>query len=268
MYRIINIGKDGFMTVNKNKKSEGLWRSPALSCLILLMGIIFLTGCTVTTGIGLGTVTGSGPMLSRDFTPGDFNSVDISGSYAVSFFYNSNFSVRINMQENLFEFLEVEIRNYTLHISSGRNFNTTSANRPHIYIYAPSLTALSFAGAVDTARWDLIEGERFSINTAGAANITLDLDVDFLEISAAGASDVSLSGRADTADISTAGASSVSALGLLTANTAVSIAGAGNVDIAVSDSLNASIAGAGRIRYLGEPDIVQSIAGLGTIRRY
>jgi len=240
-----------------------------ISIVLSVMFALFLTGCTVRIGnTGLAVVQGRGEMVSRDFTPGDFNAIDISGGYDVSFTYAQGAALRVNMQENLFDYLEVAVRNGTLYVSSTRGFNTTSANQPTIHIYAPSITALSFAGAVNTVNWDTVRGESFTLDVAGAANITLDLDVEVLEISAAGAANINLAGRADTTEISTAGASDLSALELDTRDTTVSIAGTGNVDIAVSESLNASIAGAGRIRYLGDPAVSQSVAGVGRISRY
>ncbi|MCL2566442.1 MAG: DUF2807 domain-containing protein [Defluviitaleaceae bacterium] len=238
----------------------------------LLVSTLLFTSCDVNIGgtgnVSLGTVAGSGEMVLRDFAPGDFNAIEISGSFSVSFTEDSAAALTVNMQENLFEHLEVDVRSNTLHVRSTRTFNTTPSNRPHISIYAPALSAISFAGAVDTVDWDHITGQSFTIDAAGAANVELSLNVENLEISIAGASDVKLTGTADTADISIAGASSVSALELFTRDAAVSIAGAGNVDIAVSEHLDASIAGAGRIRYLGDPAVSRSIAGVGTIRPY
>jgi len=240
--------------------------------LLVLGAMVFLVGCHVevshVTGLeGLSSVRGTSDVVSRDFDVTDFTALNISGNYEVIWHQATDFSLTIEMQENLFEYVEVNVNRNTLEIRSTRSFNTTKRNRPRIYIEAPSLDAVSFSGAITTNNWDSITGQSFSFESAGAVNITFDLQVESFEVSASGAGDFTFSGNSETVDITIAGASAISASDLQTRDTSISIAGAGNVDIAVTDDLTVNITGAGRVNYIGSPAIVSTILGPGRVQQ-
>lgn len=253
------------------KKRNLLWG------ILVLVGMISLVGCDQIeirndrngSGInigGIGSVRGSGDVESRDFDVSDFNGIDISGNYEVIWQQGTSYSLTIEMQENLFDYLDVTVRGNTLRINSSRSFNTTNATRPRVYIESPTLDSAHFSGAINANNWDRIQGNTFSLETAGAVNITLDVQVDTFEISVSGAGDLTLSGVAIVTDINIAGASDISASSLQTEETSISIAGAGNVDIAVSNDLTVHLTGAGRVRYIGDPTVVSTILGPGSVQ--
>ncbi|MCL2852077.1 MAG: DUF2807 domain-containing protein [Defluviitaleaceae bacterium] len=227
---------------------------------------VLLSSCVNMPSSAAGAVQGTGEMVSRDFQTEDFTSIDISGSFTVIYRQDQNISVVVDMQENLFQHLQVLVRGGTLYIDSARQFNTSNANRPRLYINAPALEAIRFSGAIDAAEWDAISIQSFSVSVEGAANIALALEADQLDVSVAGASNIELSGNAAAAGISIEGAGRVSADNLQTRDANVSISGAGGVIIAVSDNLDVSIDGAGSVRYIGSPNVTRSIAGIGTVR--
>ncbi|MCL2421898.1 MAG: DUF2807 domain-containing protein [Defluviitaleaceae bacterium] len=243
-----------------------------------------LSGCMVVS-LGTGNISaidvqGTGPMTSRTFETEAFNTISIGSSFVVTYRQSNTHSAVIEMQDNLFQHLEFSVHNGVLTAGpsgfSGTgastrvyNFNTTNANRPRIYIYAPYLEAASFSGAIDGGDWDTVVGQSFEISAAGVANLNIPLEVETLAVSIAGAGGLEFSGHANAVDISVAGAGNVSAFNLLAQDVSVSIAGAGNADVNVSDSLDASISGVGRVRYMGDPaNISQSVAGMGTVERY
>ena len=235
-------------------------RKSLVGILVLVGVIILLSGC-------VGGVRGTGSMVSRDFEVDDFNALNIGGSYQITWRQSDDMSVTVEMQENLFEFLQVTVRGDTLHIDSNRSFNTSSSNRPRVYIYAPYLEMVDFSGAVSADNWDTIYGESFVLSGSGAADVNLALEVETLDIDLSGAGDFTLSGRADIVDIDLSGAAEVSADELQTSETSISLSGAGNVDIAVDDQLSVDISGAGRVRYTGDPTIEQSISGAGRLEQ-
>ena len=233
----------------------------------LLGAMILACGCNITTG-GLGAgVRGEGEMVSRDFTVGDFTVIDISGiSCIVSFSQNQNSLVTIEMQDNLFDYLDVSVRDGVLFINSNHNFDTSTANRPRVYISAPTLSGLNFEGAIDARNWDPIYAQRFVINGVGAGNISLSLEVTLLEINTEGGINLGLSGNANTVNIFSEGAVNIEAFDLYIATASIELIGAGNVDISVADTLDVIIEGIGRIQYRGEPLLTQRVSGIGWVR--
>jgi len=235
-------------------------RKSLIGILVLIGVVILLSGC-------IGGVRGSGSMVSRDFEVDDFSALDIGGSYHVTWRQGDSVSVTVEMQENLFDYLRVSVRGDTLNIDSTRSFNTSSSNRPRVYIYTPYIEMVNFSGAVSADSWDTIYGESFSLNGSGAVEVNMTLEVETLDIDLSGAGDITLAGSADTVDINASGAADITADNLQTSEVSIDLSGAGSVDIAVSDYLSVDLSGAGRVRYTGDPTIEQSISGAGQLEQ-
>jgi len=239
-----------------------------LLCIVAVL-LVALSGCLMvglnqTSGV---TVQGTGAMVSRDFDINDFNGLYISGAFVVVYRNSATYAVTVEMQENLFEYLNVDINRQTLQIEASANFRTTRNNTPRVYIYAPYLSSVSLHAAITTENWDTIYAENFSIDVSGASTATISMEVEKLEINVSGAASFDLSGSARDANITVSGAGDVNARQLQTRDARIQVNGASTVELAVSDNLDVSIAGVGTVRYVGNPQVSQSIAGLGSVRQ-
>ena len=212
---------------------------------LLLTGIAtVLSGCTFS--INPQGVRGRGNIESRDFDVENFAAINISGVYEVVWQQSETASATIEMYENLFEYVEVSVRENTLHVDSRRAINIRNNDTvPRIYLYSPSLEMVNFYGALHAENWDTVQTESFSLSVSGAASADIDFDVQTLDVDLSGAGDLDLTGNIDTANIV--------------------LSGAGNIEIDVSNYLNVNISGVGRVRYGGNPTITRDISGLGTL---
>jgi len=232
--------------------------------------LLALTGCIrIGNGRGIGgnTITGTGPMVTRNIDVGDFTALEVTGNFVVVYRVAPDTALTVVMQDNLFVNFESNIRGGNLQVSNRNILTTNIGNRPRLYVYAPSLSAVTFSGAVDVQDWDTIHADSFSINTSGAANITivveadslyvdtsgaanltLDMDVETLDMDISGAADVELSGFAGSIDIRGAGAFNLSAGELLTDGGRVNVAGASNVYLHSLDNIDITTSGLSRVR--------------------
>ena len=93
-----------------------------------------------------------------------------------------------------------------------------------------------------------LNGPIFALESKGASEVTLDGSIDRLLVDMTGASQL----RADKLQAKTA---------------EISTTGAGDADIAVSDTLKVVITGAGKVSYSGNPPTIKKqITGAGSIR--
>jgi len=232
----------------------------------LIVFVIFLVAIVMLLG-GCGSVghAATGPVVSRSFDVGDFTGVSIGGSREVIFRQRENSLVTIEMQESLFDILQVYVRGGTLHVyTDGSVFNP---GRQRVYIYAPQLEAASISGSARATDWDIISVENFSLTASGSTNVSIALDVQSLNVTASGSSSVELSGSADTVDITRSGSGTISAFGLQTRNATVGRSGSSNVNISVSDNLDATSSGSGRLQYRGNPSVAQTVSGSSSVVR-
>ena len=244
-----------------NKKS-------LLFILMTLLALTLLTGCiSVNIGGNNRTVRGTGQMVTRSIDVSDFNAIDISGNFRVVYRQAPETALTVYMQENLFTHLDTATRGGVLTVDTRRNFDTISANRPTLYVYAPYLAEATFGGAVSAAGWDMISGDSFSvmaagavnmdvaievrqldINVSGAGNLTLDMTVAELNLDIAGATTANLSGAANVINIDGAGAFNISAGDLEIESGRVNASGAANVNLSTLENVTVSVTGLARVR--------------------
>jgi len=210
--------------------------------LVFATSFILFSGCVVDGNV----VRGQGDMESYDISVDNFTGLSISGNYELTIRQAPEFSVVLEIQENLFEFVEISERDGTLYVRSARSLRTTLGNTPRLSVYAPYLDNFNFMGALDA---------------------DIDLHVENLDINVAGAGDLTLSGSAEVLNITSAGAANIEAFELTAANAVVVVAGAGNVDIYATDTLDVRIDGVGNVRYAGNPQLTQNIFGVGVVER-
>jgi len=156
-------------------------------------------------------------------------------------------SLVVDMHENLFDHLQVSVRDCTLYIDSDRAWSTASADSPRFYVYAPFLETASFSGAVSSGEWDIVSSDSFTLDIGGAS-LDIDMDVDVFRL-----------------DVS--GASGVSAAALETTSARVELNGAGSINIYCSGTLDVTINGVGSVNVYGNPTISESVSGLGSVNR-
>ena len=228
-------------------------------CSLVLVGVmVLLIGCTRG-------VRGTGAMVTRDFEMEDFSALEIRGAYHVTWRQSDSAAITVEMQENLFNYFQASVEGETLYVNSTRNFITRNRNRPRIYIYTPDLEMVNFYGAITAENWDTISGENFAIYGYGAINVNILLDVETLDLGLEGAGNFTLSGNADVANVAVVGAANVSAGNLQVGEARIDLDGAGEVDVAVSDSLRVDMFGVGRVQYSGNPTVYRNISGLGRL---
>jgi putative autotransporter adhesin-like protein len=149
------------------------------------------------------------------------------------------------MDENLMQYVELEVRARVLHIRTTRNIRPRHSIK--VALTSNALEGASFSGASQLTAHQLT-GSKFYLETTGASKATLDGAVDEL-----------------VANLT--GASNLHAESLQTKRAEISVTGAGNAQIAVSDSLKVSITGAGKVEYVGNPPhLEREITGAGSIR--
>ncbi|MCL2571517.1 MAG: DUF2807 domain-containing protein [Defluviitaleaceae bacterium] len=225
-------------------------KNKIITLILLVAGIALLGGCSVN--IGGNAVRGSGSMVTRSMDVGnDFSAISISGNFQIIYRQSPERGMTVVMQENLFQYLTRIETSDTLFVGSSRGFNTTSENRPRLYIYAPYLTAADLSGAVSANGWDVVEGQRFALNISGAAGVNITLDVERIDVDVSGAASITLDGTADILNILGSGALTVSAGDLTIESGRVDLSGAGTVTLSSLANVTINTSGAARVREAG-----------------
>jgi len=195
-------------------------------------------------GCDFGGIRGNGHMVTQEQKLEPFINVDAGGAFRIEW-HSGPPTASVTIDENLMQYVEMEVRDRVLYIRTRRHI--WSRRSAKVVLTSNTLEGASFSGASQLTAHQLT-GSKFYLETSGASKATLDGAVDELIANITGAGDL----RAESLQTKTA---------------QVSVTGAGDARMAVSDSLKVSITGAGKVEYIGDPHIQRKITGAGSIRR-
>jgi hypothetical protein len=207
--------------------------------------IVLLAGCVaLVVGCHLPGIRGNGRIKTEERPIATFANVDASGAFEIEW-QNGAPAVRVTTDENLLPHIENNVSEDTLHLRSREHLWPTHGIK--VVISSPTRAGGKIRGAVKLTVKQL-SGPIFALEAKGASQVSLDGSVDRLLVDMTGASQLAAAGlQAKTAEISTTGA--------------------GDAEVAVTDTLKVVITGAGKVTYSGNPPTIKKqITGAGSIR--
>ena len=108
-----------------------------------------------------------------------------------------------------------------------------------------------------------------SLEVLGSANIdATGIETDRLAVTISGAGNVEMGGKADKQEINISGSGAYQALNLKSKEVQIDVAGAGSAIVNVSEKLDAQISGVGSVEYIGDPTIKQDVIGAGRVSKH
>jgi hypothetical protein len=208
---------------------------------LLVLGALAIlnTGCHLPFGI-----RGNGDITTDQRTVEDFSEIQAGGVFDVEW-RNGPPSLKITTDQNLLQYIDDSISDNRLRLRSRDRLRPTHGIK--VVVTSPTRNGAKISGMVDL-RMPQLAGPKFYFQATGASDVKLDGNVDELLADMTGASDLS-------------------AKNLHAKTVEISITGAADAEIDVSDSLKVSITGAGTVTYHGNPPhIERHVTGAGSIR--
>ena len=206
---------------------------------------VLLAGCVVLiAGCHLPGIRGNGHIKTEERSVVSFVNLDAGGAFEIEW-QNGSPAVRITTDENLLRYVETNVSGDTLHLRTREHVWPTHGIK--VVISSPTRAGGRMRGAIKLTVKQL-SGPIFALEAKGASQVSLDGSVDRLLVDMTGASQLAAAGlQAKTAEISTTGA--------------------GDAEVAVTDTLKVVITGAGKVTYSGNPPTIKKqITGAGSIR--
>ncbi|MBR9998987.1 MAG: DUF2807 domain-containing protein [Cyclobacteriaceae bacterium] len=208
---------------------------------------------------------GNGSTQDRYEEVPDFSRVRIGGNFDVTLVPSEKNGVRIITDENLHEFIEVDVRNGQMAIIQQKKL--ISRNKIKAIIEYDHLEELRVTGAAMIQNEGYIEEKELDLRMDGAGMIDIRVRTGFLKADLSGAGIIKIAGESEKLDLNLSGAGSVKAFDLESRSCKVVVSGLGGAEVNVTENLEASIEGVGGIRYEGNPPHVNTVInGLGKIR--
>ena len=197
---------------------------------------------------------GNGIVAKKTFETEAFSSVDASGASNVILTQDEGYTVVVETDENLIDFVTVEVKNGKLSFGFSKtikNFKTLN-----FYVTAPMFDAVNVSGASELKGSDRISGDHIKIAASGASEVSLNLDYNSCEVTLSGASEVTLNGNVKSNVVKISGASELYAKGLVTNSTVVDASGASECMVNALNNLTYQSFGASEVKFIKYPNMV------------
>lgn len=241
----------------------------------------------LTTGCG-GFIVGSGHLVTIQSDIKDFERLDISSAFEADVVQGNRFSIELEVDDNLREFVVVEQKKDVLRIGL-RPFAMYTNTTTRVKIVMPRLKGLEVSGAVKATLDGFCSGHDFSldasgastiqfkkfligktdIHLSGASEITGALDTGDISFHLSGASKATIKGSGKTLEIDASGASSFVMDAFPVQNTWIKLSGASHARVSLKGRLDADLSGASTVLYSGDVKLGDiETSGASSVRRH
>ncbi|MFC1982839.1 GIN domain-containing protein [Chloroflexota bacterium] len=235
---------------------------------VLISMLVSLSGC----GLGNRTTVGTGMLETREIDQIDFTKLEVDYAFDVKIGQGDSYGVRVTVDDNLTDYLEVEKRGDTLRIGLKSN-RTYIKTTQQAVITMPVLQQLKLFGAskaningfssIDLMRFDLSGASQVIVNNLKAGNIEFNmsgrsqasgnLELTNGKFDLSGGSTVDLNGSGVTVSIVASDASQLILGDLVLIDTKVNLGGASIATVNARGKLDAELSGASELYYIGSP---------------
>lgn len=225
--------------------SLGVIRTLKVSSLIMSkILIILIATVTVVTGCSQPGIRGDGEIKTEERSISDFSKVVVKGAYEIKW-SSGKPALKLSADENLLPLIKTAVSGHTLQVDSKEDLAPTK-----------SITIILCSGSLADMR--LSGGKSFKASQIAGHE---------LKIESSGAWDISVEGSISKLEANLAGASKLNAKSLQTQTAKLSLLGASDAHVTVTDALKVSVIGACSVIYSGNPKTVETnVIGAGSIR--
>jgi hypothetical protein len=208
-----------------------------LAFFVMVVAALVMAGC------------GAGPQTSQTRAVGTFDRLAVSGDIDVEVGSGRSRDVVVTAGENVIDHVVTEASDGVLHVAiRDRGLVIGPDPYKHVSVTVPAAVLRN-------------------IRVEGSSDLRLGrIDTDDLSLEVSGSGDISASGTVGNLIATIDGAGDAHLYDLRARTATVTVQGAGDVELNVTDRLDVSVQGAGDVRYRGRPSVRQTVEGAGDIR--
>jgi hypothetical protein len=214
-------------------------------------------------------VRGNGNIKTEERPVSSFKNVDVSGAAKVMVSQGDRPSVKIEGDENLLQYMEVNQEGDKIVVRERQGFNLQPTGDLRVYVTAPVFNRIDASGACDIIGQTKISNpENMEMHVSGAGDIKMEVDAPRLTSTVSGSGSIYLKGQTKEVNLELTGAGHAHCYDLLAENTRVDISGAGSAEVYASVKLQADVSGAGNVSYKGNAtNVDQHVSGAGSVHK-
>lgn len=221
---------------------------------IAITAVFVLGSCNfnINTGEdGNGNVVTQERSITEDFT-------EIKGSSGLDIYLTqgSENKVTVKADENLHQYIETNIENGQLHITTSENIGDSEAK--NVYVTFKNLTRIVASSGAEISGTSVVKSKDLSLKCTSGAEMELEVFSQSLSASTSSGDNMKLSGKASTFNADASSGSELEAKELLTINCTAEASSGAEVTVNVKEKLETQVGSGGEINYYGNPLSINS----------
>lgn len=208
----------------------------------------------------------------------DFHSINVNSRYTVYLKQSNETKIEVRALKEILDISEFEVEEGVLNINIKRDKKNKSvweqiddikiAPKLDVYISMKEVNALNVYGNGKIITENSISSKNLTLTLSGSGSLEADIKGENLSIDNSGSGLIKLKGYANSANFSLSGYGKIDAFELNLKDAEAKLTGSGDIEINVSDNLNAKAHGSGKILYQGNTKaITKKEYGLGKVER-
>jgi hypothetical protein len=200
-------------------------------------------------------VTGNGEVVTKTIEVDGFTGVHASSGIDVEISQGA-FSVELEADENLHEYITIELEGDLLVIDTERNIR--KAAKKVVYVSLPELNELNISSAGDIVGKTEFECDNLDISISSAGDLDLGVTANRIDISISSSGDCDLYGHTEYLDARLSSAGDLNACDMEADYVDVKVSSAGDACVFANKELKMEASSAGNIYYMGDAVVVKS----------
>ena len=214
-------------------------------------------------------VVGEGDLQTETRNITGFSGVSASIGGKIYYKIDPVYKVEITAQRNILDVIQATKINGHLLLKVKDGVRIKSNEEITVNISAPTADYLHLSGTGDLAVIGNINSANLDMSISGTGNITVQsvTVTDKIEANISGAGDIIVqSGVAKNEDLRISGSGKLIMDGVVAEKAITNISGSGDMQVNLSQKLDATISGSGSVYYRGNPVISTQVSGSGRVK--
>jgi hypothetical protein len=222
---------------------------------ILAIGAAFvLSSCNLNINTG---EDGNGNVVTQERNVAeDFTEVKGSSGLDVYLTQGDENKIMVEADENLHQYIETEIENGRLNITTSENIGNSKAKK--VYVTYKELISIEASSGADVTGNSAIKSETLSLKTSSGADLKVEVFTKDLTAKTSSGSGLAVSGKASSLTADASSGSELDAKELLVINCKAEASSGAGVTVNVKEKLETQVSSGGDIKYYGNPLSVNS----------
>ncbi|MBR9859290.1 DUF2807 domain-containing protein [bacterium] len=233
--------------------------------ILISLSVLFFSSC-VKDRI---RIKPSSNITTVETSAGSFDELQVEDAMQVFVsFTNANESIKVEANDNLHEFIEINNIDGRLEVGLERGVSIRGNATLKVHIFTNNIHTYDISGASSVDLRSFWSGENLRVDASGASYFEGAIDATNLNLDLSGASNADLRGNVQNMKAEASGASTIRDFDLEVEDLNLDLSGASNADLTVNNSIILEASGASTLRYRGNPSIESlNLSGASNIKK-